>query len=80
MLHQEAQHCSSTWKKVESGVKAEDDATPLDEHTFFLFTYLAMHNSFDGSPVNLLYDQRIRHDKYAQNALSRYLDDDDKLM
>jgi hypothetical protein len=36
-----------------------------------------MHNSFSGSPVNLLYDQRVRHDNYAQNALSRCLDDDD---
>jgi hypothetical protein len=59
----------------------DDDATPSDEQAFFLSTYQAMHNSFSGSPVNLLYDQRIRHDKYAQNALSRHLDDaDDKSM
>ena len=60
-------------------VEAADGTT--DEQAFFWSSYQAMHNRFAGPPVNLSYDQRIRHDEYAKNALSRYLAaDEDKSM
>jgi hypothetical protein len=73
-------------KTVESSVvvEAADSTTTTtattattEEHAFFWSSYQAMHNSFVGPPVNLCYDQRIRHDKNAQHSLSRYLADED---
>jgi hypothetical protein len=65
----------------ESGVvEAADATTDTDEQAFFWSSYQAMHNRFAGPPVDLCYDQRIRHDTYAKDALIRYLADEDTSM
>jgi hypothetical protein len=77
MLFLAAPSSPSALKNEESVVVEAADAT-TDEHAFFWSSYQAMHNRIAGPPVNLCYDQRIRHDNYAQDALSRYLADEEK--
>lgn len=79
VLQRQAQSKSTTTSStvaVQSSIDA--DATDI---SFFLSRYQARHNTLsDSSPVDIFEDRRIRQDKYAQIALSRFLDEESKLI
>jgi predicted RNA-binding protein with PIN domain len=76
--------CERTWHRVliaerlrailQEEASKKESTEEVEEALEIISRYQATHNSFTGDPVDILYNQRIRHDLKAKESLLRYLE------